>query len=70
MYVLMSDRIPKNVPAFHSEKVPAARIDHHPLGGTSPWLGENPSRKHVTGTSSAGCHVNTKHSSKLKELKI
>ena len=65
MYVLMSDRIPKNVPAFHSEKVPAARIDL-----TTPWLGENPSRKHVTGTLSAGCHVNTKHSSKLKELKI
>ena len=33
-----------------------------------PWLGENPPRKHVTGTSPAGCHVNTKHSRELKEL--
>ena len=39
MYVLMSDRIPKDVPAFHSEKVPAARIDL-----TTPRLGENPPR--------------------------
>ena len=34
----------------------------------SQWLGEYPLCKHVTGTSPAGWHVNTQHSSKLKEL--
>ena len=36
-----------------------------------PWLGEcspPPPRMHVTWTSPAGCHVNTEHSNKLKQL--
>ena len=33
-----------------------------------PWLEEYPRRKHVTGTSLAGLHVNTEHSRKFKEL--
>ena len=51
------------MPVVGSKTVPVARRDL-----TTPWLGEYPPTKHVTGKSPAGCHVNTEHSSKLKEL--
>ena len=50
------------MPAVYSKTVPVARSVL-----TTPWLGENPPRKHVTGTSPAGAHVNTEHSSMPKQ---
>ena len=55
--------IRKNMPAVDSKTVPVARCVL-----TTPWLGENPPRKHVTETSPAGGHVNTEHSSMYKQL--
>ena len=60
----ISDRIRKNMPAVDSKTVPVARsVLTTPLARR-----ENPPRKHVTGTSPAGGHVNTEHSSKPKQL--
>ena len=53
----------KNARSGH-KTIPMARGDL-----TTPCLGEYPPRKHVTESSPAGGHVNTKHSSKLKEHK-
>ena len=51
------------MPAVDSKSVPVARRDL-----TTPWLAEYLPRKHVTGTSLEGLHVNLKHSRKFKEL--
>ena len=62
----MSDRIRKNMPAVDSKTVAVARSVL-----TAPWLGQYPPpppRQHVTGTSPAGGHVNTEHSSQPKQL--
>ena len=64
MYMI-SDRIRKNMPAVDSKTVPVARsVLITPLAETIP----PPPRQHVTGTSPAGGHVNTEHSSKPKQL--
>ena len=64
MYIFISDRIRKNMPAVDSKTVPVVRSVL-----TTPLAERYPPRKHVTGTSPAGGHVNTEHSSKPKKLK-
>ena len=62
----ISDYIRRNLPAVDSKTVPVARSDL-----TTPWPGKCPppsTHMHVTWTSPAGCHVNTEHSRKLKQL--
>ena len=52
----MSDRIRKDMPAGDSKKVPVAMNDlTTPLARRMP----SPQRMQLTGTSPAGCHVNT-----------
>ena len=59
----IADCIRKNMPAVDSKTFPVARS-----ALTTPLARRVPPHKQVTGTSPAGGHVNTEHSSKLKQL--